>query len=130
MLVGGYKWYWQGDERVSFIYNDTTLVALEPEHNPVPDCLKTLGNFPFDTSEMHGGTDSGASRTILAESNSNFGSNCSQTVFHLYARGIVWMRKRADSSGWRTVTATPPRTTSGTMTETWNCLPHSNSNII
>ena len=87
MLVGGYNWYWQGDEQVSSIYNDTTLVALEPEDNPVPDCLKTLGNFPFDTSEMHGGTDSGANRTILAESNFNSGSNCSQMVFHLYARG-------------------------------------------
>ena len=59
MVVGGYNWYRQAGSRFNLIYNETTLVALEPEDNPVPECRKKLGDFPFDTSEMHGGTDGG-----------------------------------------------------------------------
>ena len=63
MLVGGYNWYWEDDSRVNSIYNETKLVALDPEHNPVPECLEVLSDFPFDTSEMHGGTDAGGIET-------------------------------------------------------------------
>ena len=66
MIVGGFHCY-EDEEGEWFcgIYNDTSLHPLEPEHNPVPDCLKTLRIFPFDTAWMHGGTDGGGLRNFF-----------------------------------------------------------------
>ena len=65
MLVGGVHCYTDDDgERECEIYNDTTLLALDPAENPVPQCLKH-GEFLFDVAVMHGGTDKGVMRSVL-----------------------------------------------------------------
>ena len=67
MIVGGYHWYRGEDGQYEgHVYNDTTLLALEPEQNPVPECLKPR-EFLFDTAWMHGGTDGGAIGTFLSD---------------------------------------------------------------
>ena len=67
MLVGGFHCYRGEDGDYGCgIYNDTTLLALEPEENPVPECLKPR-EFLFDTAWMHGGTDGGTIVKFLSD---------------------------------------------------------------
>ena len=94
MLIGGYNWYREDGRRFDSIYNETKLVALEPEQNPVPECLKKLRDFPFDTSEMHGGTDAGIVPLVSPFRLPLF-SIFSQMGFHSCVRVIEWMKRAA-----------------------------------
>ena len=91
MVVGGYNWYREDEQRVALIYNETKLIALEPEDNPVPECLRKLSDFPFDTSEMHGGTDAGNVPITLLSEDTRFPSF--QMGFHSCVRVIEWMKR-------------------------------------